>query len=116
MVKTREDIAQSLSLFTQESLAMSRALVIVEKTEIGIPSRRIYSAHCTHPLVLFPSTPFSLKLSTSPCLHDSGHLVVIHSPEGLRLFSFSSDWRYDVDAAATAADEDSCVFLFFFCT
>jgi Ni/Fe-hydrogenase subunit HybB-like protein len=48
----------SLSLFIQESLAMGRALVIVEKTEIAIPSRRIYSAHCTHPLVLFPSTPF----------------------------------------------------------
>jgi hypothetical protein len=47
-----------LSLFIQESLAMSRALVIAEKTEIAIPSRRIYSAHCTHPLVLFPSTPF----------------------------------------------------------
>jgi hypothetical protein len=51
--KDKRRYGSYLSLFIQESLAMSRALVNVEKTEIAIPSRRIYSAHCTHPLVLF---------------------------------------------------------------
>jgi hypothetical protein len=52
--KDKRRYGSYLSLFIQESLAMSRALVIVEKTEIAFPSRRIYSAHCTHPLVLLP--------------------------------------------------------------